>query len=202
MMRAERPGNAMELLARIRQIACRLDVDRFVMAHGGLYLLCSYPRELEEDDGRWSFTTQPGVKVDDVLQEIASDAGERMLAGRFLAKLEKSDRNPWKGRISVGRAQNNDIVIRHPSVSKLHAHFAADSRLSQLGSSPMTLRVMDVGSRNGTYLNGEPLQPDELRATGSGDTLLIGEVSCELLDAGTLHQKIRALFPTPDLLGL
>jgi hypothetical protein len=27
-----------------------------------------------------------------------------------------------------------------------------------------------------------------------------GEVSCELLDAGALHEKIRAVFPTPEQL--
>jgi hypothetical protein len=35
-------------------------------------------------------------------------------------RVEKTDRNMWKSRISVGRATNNDLIIRHDSVSKLH----------------------------------------------------------------------------------
>jgi hypothetical protein len=190
----------MEQLERYRQIASRLELDRFVMAHGGLYLLGRLPDEGGPDEEQWTFTTQPGAKLDDVIRHAAADKGERLLAGRFLRKLEKSDRNPWLGRLSVGRAANNDVVIRHPSVSKLHAHFGSDARLSQPGNAPMTVRVMDVGSRNGTSLNGQALEPDVPRPTGSGDVLVFGNVTCELLDAGALHQKLRAVFPTPEQL--
>jgi hypothetical protein len=159
----------MEQLERYRQIAHRLELDRFVMAHGGLYLLGSFPQEEDPSEDQWTFTTQPGMKLDDVIRQAAADKGERLLAGRFLRKLEKSDRNPWLGRISVGRAANNDVVIRHSSVSKLHAHFTSDARLSQAGDAPMSVRITDVGSRNGTYLNGQALSPDEPREQGRGD---------------------------------
>lgn len=191
----------MEPFERIRQIACRLDLDRFVMAHGGLYLLGTFPREEDLAKDGWSFTTQPRARVDELMKHARADGGKHLLAGRFLYKVEKSEKNPFKGRISVGRANNNDIVIRHPSISKLHAHFISDIRQSQIGHSPMTLRLLDAGSSNGTFLNGERLEPEASRPTGTGDTILFGEVRCELLDAGALHQKIRAIFPTPNLLG-
>jgi pSer/pThr/pTyr-binding forkhead associated (FHA) protein len=46
--------------------------------------------------------------------------------------------------IMVGRAPNNDIVLNHPSVSKVHAYFVQrDLRWS----------VHDQGSTNGTFLD-------------------------------------------------
>ncbi len=42
--------------------------------------------------------------------------------------MVKAARNPWVERISVGRARNNDIVLPHKSVSKLHAHFTKDDQ--------------------------------------------------------------------------
>lgn len=190
----------MDQLNRIRQIAIRLDVDRFVMAHGGLYLFGTFPRPHTERREGWSFTTNPGVRVDDLMRKATTDNAARVLSGRFVLRVEKSDRNPFAGRISLGRAPNNDLVIRHHSVSKLHAHFLVDGRMSQVGDAPMTLRITDVGSANGTLLNGEPLQADEVRATGSGDVLTFGEVTCDLLDAGALHERICSLIPPQELL--
>ncbi|MDY0000407.1 MAG: FHA domain-containing protein [Polyangia bacterium] len=189
----------MEFLQRIRQIACRLDLDRFVMAHGGLYLFGSFPRVDQRSSDSWSFNTNPRFRVEDAQKRIAQMDEGRLLSGRFLLRIEKSDRNPWAGRISLGRAPNNDLVIRHPSVSKLHAHFLLGGRLSQVGVTPMTIRITDVGSHNGTSLNGDFLKPDEVRATGSGDVLTFGDVECDLLEAGALHDRIREILPTVDV---
>jgi hypothetical protein len=51
--------------------------------------------------------------------------------------------------ISVGRAQEQDIPLQHPSVSKLHALFESE------GSE---LHVTDVGSLNHTFVNGEVIK--------------------------------------------
>ena len=66
-------------------------------------------------------------------------------------------------RVSVGRATNNDIVIRDDSVSKLHAWFARGEEGN--------IYVADAGSRNKTLLNGVaiPLQTPE--ETNSGDAI-------------------------------
>src|SRR5215471_11717926 len=56
--------------------------------------------------------------------------------------LTKSGANPWAERILVGRASNNDIVLRHESVSKLHAYFEERQR--------GTLHLHDAKSANGT----------------------------------------------------
>ncbi|MBN8450410.1 MAG: FHA domain-containing protein [Candidatus Accumulibacter sp.] len=69
-----------------------------------------------------------------------------------------------EGLTAIGRAQENDIVITDALVSRHHAQIALDGG---------TCRITDLGSGNGTFLNGE-------RITGSkclrpGDVVRIAE---------------------------
>jgi len=54
-------------------------------------------------------------------------------------------------RISAGRALNNDVVLRHESVSKFHAWLEVDEERH--------VYVYDAGSRNGTFVAGVRLAP-------------------------------------------
>lgn len=67
-------------------------------------------------------------------------------------------------RITVGSSSANDIAIEDdPTVSRLHAI------LERL---PAGWTVRDLGSRNGTSLNGEPVTAE--RALREGDELMVG----------------------------
>src|ERR1700758_1071152 len=68
------------------------------------------------------------------------------------------------GRVTVGKAETNVVSLEHDgTVSRLHAV------LENLG---FAWSVRDVGSRNGTYLNGEKLSAE--RVLRSGDELRVG----------------------------
>ena len=75
-------------------------------------------------------------------------------------------------RITIGRASDNIIRVEDPSVSSRHAHL-------QLLGSEYYLR--DVGSTNGTYVNGLPTSYVRLRV---GDQIRFGKVEA-LFDAET-----------------
>jgi len=109
--------------------------------------------------------------------------------------VAKSDRNAWKNRISVGRATNNDIVLRHVSVSKLHAHFFVRAT-PRPGHPPLEELVLtDAGSANGTRVNGASVKEGEAGVVVKpGDSIGFGEVHSDLLDAGMLHFKLRVIF--------
>jgi hypothetical protein len=86
-------------------------------------------------------------------------------------------------RVSVGRATNNDIVIRDDSVSKLHAWFARGEEGN--------IYVADAGSKNKTIVNGTalPLQsPEEMVA---GDSIRFGVAEAILCPAGVFWQALR-----------
>lgn len=80
--------------------------------------------------------------------ELVLDGGTYPLDGR----------GPW----SVGRSEENDIVIQDPNVSRKHA------QLSRLENGFV---VEDLGSTNGTLLDGAPIDRERIE---SGDELTFG----------------------------
>jgi pSer/pThr/pTyr-binding forkhead associated (FHA) protein len=86
-------------------------------------------------------------------------------------------------RVSVGRATNNDIVIRDDSVSKVHAWFARGEEGN--------IYIADAGSRNKTMVNGIviPLQsPEEIKG---GDGIRFGAVESILCSAKVYWQAVH-----------
>lgn len=181
----------MSVLPELRQIACRVARDAFERDHDGLYLLAMLPSEEEDLDFHTAVANDAMAQAEALL----SGDAEQILANKRLFRIEKTPRNPWQSKITIGRASNNDLIIRHPSISKLHAYFQHDAAAP--ASRP---KLVDAGSANGTVVNGRPAPPDEPVDAASGSLLQLGDVECELLDAGQLHETIRALFPTPELL--
>ena len=66
---------------------------------------------------------------------------------------------------TIGRAPRADFIVDAPLVSRLHC------RLSMDGND--CLDVEDLGSTNGTFVNGRKVRRAPLRA---GDTLKVGRV--------------------------
>lgn len=83
-------------------------------------------------------------------RRIAAAAAPPML----LAALEVVTEGEWKGKrfrverpaVQIGRGPHNDIVIAYESISSSHASLVLRDR---------TWHVLDLNSRNGTYVEGE-----------------------------------------------
>ena len=70
--------------------------------------------------------------------------------------------------VVVGRAMGqSDLVVAHATVSRRHA------RLSLVGD---TLRIEDLGSTNGTSVDGKPVRPGFPMAAEPGSTIRLGDV--------------------------
>jgi pSer/pThr/pTyr-binding forkhead associated (FHA) protein len=67
---------------------------------------------------------------------------------------------------SIGRDEHCDVVISAPQASRRHAEIRVDGD---------TAMVRDLGSSNGTFVNGRRIQQHELR---HGDILAVG--GCEI----------------------
>jgi FHA domain len=80
-------------------------------------------------------------------------------------------------RVTLGKASTNDVSFEHDeTVSRLHAVF------ENLG---FAWSIRDLGSRNGTYLNGERISAE--RVLRSGDEVRVGKsrlIFWEVRDAG------------------
>lgn len=98
------------------------------------------------------------------LFEVASAAGVSLI--------------PVRGStMRVGRAVDNDIVLgQERTVSRRHAQFEQRED---------TWVVSDLGSHNGTFVNGERLRAGEERTIGAGDVVGVGDATIRL--AGAAH---------------
>jgi hypothetical protein len=104
-----------------------------------------------------------------------------------LVPVRKSDRNSFQNMISVGRATNNDIVLDHGSVSKLHAFF----RPLPDGTGFL---LTDSGSSNGTTVDGRRVLPNRGVRLESGQSVVFGgAVKTLFLTPEGIHEHIRGL---------
>ncbi|HLI26083.1 MAG TPA: FHA domain-containing protein [Chloroflexota bacterium] len=105
---------------------------------------------------------------------------------------------PWAGRrwelqangaLTIGRSPENHLVLDHPSVSRHHA------RLQQQDG---RWRVEDLGSRNGTWVNGEAVSGGA-RVLRPGDVVRLGEIEAvfQLASSGADHQRAAVAAAAP-----
>jgi pSer/pThr/pTyr-binding forkhead associated (FHA) protein len=69
--------------------------------------------------------------------------------------------------LTIGRDNENDIVLKAATVSRYHALLLRDAA---------GLLLVDLESTNGTVVNGELVRPDEPVRLGNGDVIQIGQV--------------------------
>jgi DNA-binding winged helix-turn-helix (wHTH) protein len=78
---------------------------------------------------------------------------------------------------TIGRARECHLIIDHSSVSRLHAQLEFDHE---------QVVITDMGSRNGTYVNGRRLQANEPCRLRAGDRINLGQIcTLEFDDPGT-----------------
>lgn len=161
----------------IVRFARSLSRDQFLERFTGFYLyVSSDPRELPGASFQTAVTGKPKDrnKVSGAVQVIA---------------IAKAPGNPYADRVSVGRTANCDIVLRDPSVSKLHAHFKWDERGE--------LVIVDARSSNGTIVNGTPLTPGAPEPLLGGDVVQFGDVRTTLLDGAGVYDALQGVWVVP-----
>jgi adenylate cyclase len=85
----------------------------------------------------------------------------------------------------VGRSDECDLVLPLKSVSKQHA------RLTPTPGGAWELE--DLGSRNGTLVDGQPLSPGERGALADGSQLWFGAYRALFLGPAGVQRLLRSL---------
>jgi hypothetical protein len=156
----------------------RRPAGEFAARHPGLFFLLGEP--ISEPDKVYFETC-------DARSRFASLAANSSVVEDELRviPIDKSSRNPYKDRISLGRARNCDIVIRHPSISKLHAHIRVHEDKSYT--------IADVGSHNGTRIGDRALFPQVAEPLCPNSLIFFGAVAMRVLDAESLRLELLRL---------
>lgn len=143
-----------------------LSLDEFKELHGGFLHLFFF----DLSQGQEVFRTQV-------------QPSEAKPKGRGVAPVRKDpSSNMFLGMITLGRAENNDIVIAHERISSFHAHFREDGA---------RLMLADSNSTNGTEVNGIRLTPHSAVEVRPNDLIRFGEeLTACLLDAEELYLQI------------
>ncbi|MFK0050558.1 FHA domain-containing protein [Streptomyces sp. NPDC090741] len=102
------------------------------------------------------------------------------------------------GRVMrIGRALENELVVSDLQVSRLHAEFR---------SAGGRFEIHDLGSHNGTYVNGQPLPksgtallgPNDIVGVGHSTFRIVGDRLEEFVDTGDVSFSARHLTVTVD----
>lgn len=110
--------------------------------------------------------------------------------GMRAAAVYKSDRNLFESKVTIGRAKNNDIIIRERKISKLHSQFIPDADGHQL---------VDMGSSNGTVVDGIKLKEGKPFRLKSGHRIAVWRYIFEFVEPEELIKLLLKTYWPPAL---
>jgi hypothetical protein len=83
----------------------------------------------------------------------------------------------------LGRAPENDFIVEEPSVSSVHAELTWQSE-------PSVVAIRDVGSTNGTFINGAQVG-DQFAILADGEVLSLGDAAFVYVTIDSLEELLR-----------
>ena len=121
------------------------------------------------------------------MQPVASPVPAQSLVGRIWL-VTKGPNGPLNPAISGGRASSNDIVIPEFTISNHHFHFRYEAT---------RLVLIDLGSTNGSFVNGERIEPDRRVPIANGAKLVFGRYQFEFMTAQAFVASVAEIAGQP-----
>lgn len=78
--------------------------------------------------------------------------------------------------VIVGRSHKSDLVIGHDSISRKHCKIDFIKNI---------FYITDLGSSNGTYIDGQRLEPQIRNSFDPSQQLMLGKIECEIAESFT-----------------
>jgi hypothetical protein len=177
-----RPAGAFYTADILQKRKSELSRDEFERLFQHMWLI----RSLDEDERPLSiFNTwdaKPSHRGPKVHGKVLLSALLRSDPAQYGAHPLIKQAQVWSDQILIGRALNNDIILRHESVSKLHAYF-------KMRRDEVWL-LYDAKSANGTKVNGARIRPGEGVEVQSGAILIFGHIPVEFIGSGELYDSL------------
>lgn len=168
----------MDQAARYLEL-CRLGRDAFLEG--------SAPGALVRDAG--PLTSGSSAHLGDYDSETTLVSGfDAVTRGRgptvAVFPLAKKPGAPFSDMITVGRTANNDVVLNDVTVSRFHAYFK---------NTDGAWIVCDSGSKNGTSVNGEPLDARKETKLSPGAHVKFGDINATFYTASELYDHLSSV---------
>ncbi len=129
-----------------------------------------------DGEGQWSYVTV-------VLEPQSDDSPWEALRDAEVYGLKKRQAG-FAETIMIGRSSSNDVVVNHPSLSKLHA---------RVRTSAEGLVLSDADSKNGTWVNGERLRARDTHLLKHGDEVTLGARVFQIFRTQRLHTVLSSI---------
>ncbi len=132
--------------------------------------------------------TPPSEPVSEVLfATMVGDAKRRANPGDpvvFEVRKRDDSRNAFAFGVTVGRTENNDIVIVDNSVSRFHAYFRRDDATGHWS-------ITDADSKNGSRMAGRRLEPRKETPLVDGAEIKFGSVVVTFFLPNSFYEYVR-----------
>jgi len=171
----------MDASSHYRQLI-KLGRDEFLAAAAPA-VLARYQRDSSGVDAVQTLTVDHDEPIDETLPIDGDGLGGFSVTDIEMAihPLAKKAGASFPDRITIGRTSNNDLAIADHSISRLHAYL----RPASTG-----WVVADAGSKNGSWLRGEPLEARKEKPIRSREVLRLGDVDLTFYLALDLYQVL------------
>ena len=134
------------------------------------------PQDDEEDEFMSPKTTE-------TRSHFFTSSEENKVHIEWVVPLRKTRKNSFLSKITLGRAKNNDIVLRSSRISKLHCTISKGDDDAYF--------ISDQGSANGTLVNGLKIKEKTPVKLKDGDTIKIWHFVFRYKNAKTLVKKLN-----------
>jgi pSer/pThr/pTyr-binding forkhead associated (FHA) protein len=109
--------------------------------------------------------------------------GEAMV---FPLRKGPSTNNAFVMGVTVGRTENNDLVLDHSSISRFHAYFLRDSRTK-------AWTLVDAESKNGTWVGPLKLERGATGMLQDRIRLRFGDVEMTFLEPASFFRHVERM---------
>ena len=158
--------------AELTELARRVDEKTFAKRVPGLFLI------LSTASGEVLQNIRSTVRVERTGSTPAPEPRSFVVV-----EVARRPSSPFEDLVSIGRTDANDLVLPHPTVSKLHATFTQD----EAG----TWHLVDQGSTNGTWVDGVRLAAQKPHALRGDDMVAFGEFHAALKNGRALWRFLE-----------
>ncbi len=137
--------------------------------------------------------------AESVFQPINSDFFSEMFSGEFPSSLNQADRTeavlwlsildfgelvamPERKEFTLGRTSSDQPIVPDVDLTPFNAYKAGVSRLhATIRLEGEKMMIVDLGSANGTQLNGEKIEPNVPHELMHGDVIKLGRLKIQIL---------------------